>query len=93
MPMYNLLQYVQNYSMTSGSLWNYYRDQIDDVGDNALDGKSFEYKTKIAGKTPAQPWNEGDTNRPPVPMLKSLFHSNMLLIFGDLLICLWCALK
>ena len=29
MPMYNLLEYSQNYSMTSGSLWNYYRD--DDV--------------------------------------------------------------
>ena len=26
MPMYNLLEYSQNYSMTSGSLWNYYRD-------------------------------------------------------------------
>ena len=47
MPMYNLLEYSQNYSMTSGSLWNYYRDKIDDVDDNASDGKSFEYKTKM----------------------------------------------
>ena len=38
--------------MTSGSLWNYYRDEIDDVDDNILDGKSFKYKTKIIGKTP-----------------------------------------
>ena len=30
MPMYNLLEYSNNYSMTSGSLWNYYRDQIND---------------------------------------------------------------
>ena len=30
MPRYNLLEYSDNYSMTSGSLWNYYRDQIDD---------------------------------------------------------------
>ena len=28
MPMYNLLVYSGNYSMTSGSLWNYYKDEI-----------------------------------------------------------------
>ena len=37
--------------MTSGSLLNYYRDKIDDGDDNASDGKSFKYKTKIVGKT------------------------------------------
>ena len=26
--MYNLLEYSDNYSMTSGSLWNYYRDEL-----------------------------------------------------------------
>ena len=46
MPMYNLLDYSQNYSKTSGSLWNYYRDEIDNVDDNVSDGKSFKYKTK-----------------------------------------------
>ena len=30
MPIYNLLEYSCNYSMTSGSLWNYYRDEIND---------------------------------------------------------------
>ena len=39
-PMYNLLEYSQNYSMTSGSFCNYYKDEIDDVNDNASDGKS-----------------------------------------------------
>ena len=43
MLMYNLLQYSQNYSMTSGSLQNYYRDEIGDFDDNASGGKSFEY--------------------------------------------------
>ena len=28
MPTYNLLEYSDNYSMTSGSLWNYYRDEM-----------------------------------------------------------------
>ena len=27
MPMYNFLEYNENYSMASGSLWNYYRDE------------------------------------------------------------------
>ena len=35
MPMYNLLECSQDYSMTSGSLWNYFREEIDDVDDNA----------------------------------------------------------
>ena len=30
MPMYNLLEYSDNYSMASRSLWNYYRDEIND---------------------------------------------------------------
>ena len=29
-PMYNLLKYSDNYSMTSESLWNYYRDVVND---------------------------------------------------------------
>ena len=27
MPMYNLLEYSKNYKKTTGSLWNYYRDE------------------------------------------------------------------
>ena len=38
LPMYNLLEYNHNYLMTSGSLWNYYRDEIDGVDDNASQG-------------------------------------------------------
>ena len=30
MPMYDLLEYRNNGSMTSGSLWNYYRDEVND---------------------------------------------------------------
>ena len=54
MLMYNLLEYSQNYSMKSGSLWNY-RHESDDVNDNASDGRSFTYKTKILGKTSERP--------------------------------------
>ena len=36
MPMYYLLEYSDNYSMTSGSLWNYYRDEINDDGNENI---------------------------------------------------------
>ena len=39
MPMHDLLEYSQNYPITSRSSWNYCRDEIDDVDDNASDGK------------------------------------------------------
>ena len=55
--MYNLLEYSDNYSMTSGSLKNYYRVELSDVNDNASDGKSFEYQMKIKGKTPERHHN------------------------------------
>ena len=38
MPMYNMLGYCDNYSITSRSLWNYYRDKLNDAAnenDNA----------------------------------------------------------
>ena len=41
----NLLEYSQNYSLTSGSLLNYYSDE-NDVTDNAADGKSLYIKQK-----------------------------------------------
>ena len=52
MALYNLLGYSHNYSITSGKLWNYYRDEIDGADDDVSDGKSFEYKTKLIGNTP-----------------------------------------
>ena len=49
MPMYNLIEYSVNYAKTSGSLWQYYRDE---PNDNLADSESFKYKIKITGKTP-----------------------------------------
>ena len=49
MPMYNLIGYIDNYLKTSGSLWQYYRD---DPNDNITESESFKYKIKIMGKTP-----------------------------------------
>ena len=33
-PMYNLLEYSKNYRKTTGSLWNYYRDEPNDCPAN-----------------------------------------------------------
>ena len=63
MPMYALLEYSDNYFVTSGSLWNYYRDEInhDENENNAANNrvnkkttttKSFEYNTKLIGSVP-----------------------------------------
>ena len=53
MPMYNLLEYVKNYKKTTGSLWNYYRDEPSSSTDHnniihlILNSKSFDYKANF----------------------------------------------
>ena len=54
MPMCNLLEYCKNYRKTTGSLWNYYRDEPSDPLSSNLE--SFKYKTSITGNT----YNVGD---------------------------------
>ena len=49
MPMYNLIEYSDNYAKTTGSLWQYFRDEPDD---DLEDSESFKSKIKITGKTP-----------------------------------------
>ena len=49
MPMYNLIEYSDNYAKTSGSLWQYFRDEPDS---DIEDSESFKSKIKITGKTP-----------------------------------------
>ena len=49
MPMYNLIEYSDNYANTSRSLWQYYKDE---AKDNLADSESFKSKIKITGKTP-----------------------------------------
>ena len=53
MPMYNLIEYSDNYSVTSGSLWNFKRDQIDNNANVTNDNSapSFKYKSNLIGNT------------------------------------------
>ena len=47
MPMYNLIEYSDNYSKTFGSLWQYYKDE---PNDNLTDSESLKSKIKILKK-------------------------------------------
>ena len=64
MPMYNLIEYSDAYLKTSGSLWQYYRDEsalndngnITDFPTNDNKSISFNFKQQITGQT-----GSGDT--------------------------------
>ena len=69
MPMYNVIEYSNNYSETSGSLWQYCKEIpavdnnraiVDFNGANATD--PFNFKTKITGQT-ADNNNDGNIAR------------------------------
>ena len=58
MPMYNLLEYSKNYRKTIGSLYNYYRDELNDdanlnnfANNDVVSSNSFQYKNKIIDNT------------------------------------------
>ena len=58
MPMYNLLEFSDNYSKTSGSLWQYFKDipAVDDDGNiinfnGANNADSFKFKNRLTGQT------------------------------------------
>ena len=68
MPMYNLIEYSDNYSKTSGSLLQYYRDE---PNDNLADSESFKSKIKITGKTPAAGNEENVETRVPLKYLSN----------------------
>ena len=66
MPLFHLLECSDNYSRTSGSLWNYHRNEINGsanennhannyrINNNKTKtNKSFEYTTKTTGRTPS----------------------------------------
>ena len=68
MPMHNLIEYSKNFRKTTGSLWNYYRDEpINPLSSNS---KSFKYKTSIVGRTPGD--NDSLTDAKGVIPLKYL---------------------
>ena len=53
MTMYNLIEYSDNYSDTSGSLWQFKRDEVPaNNADLTIDNsQSFKHKAALLGKT------------------------------------------
>ena len=53
MPMYNLIEYSDNHSDTSGNLWEFKRDKF--TANNVVltidNSQSFKYKAALVGKT------------------------------------------
>ena len=89
MPMHNLIEYGDNYSKTSGSLWQYCKEipAVNNAGNivdfnraNATD--SFNFKTKMTSQTAANNNNNGNiAGRVDVETMVEV-------IFGELLKCL-----
>ena len=67
MPMYNLIEYSNNYARKSGSLWQYYRDEPDD---NLADSELFKSKIKTKEKAP------NNNNEKDVEIMVSLKYLN-----------------
>ena len=95
--MYNFLENSHNYSKTSGTLWNYYRDDVNnDIKENNNFGnyrinnikttstKSFEYKIILIGST-----TDDDNTLDE----KVAFTLKYLGNFGDSRIYLWLTVK
>ena len=68
MSMYNLIEYSDNYSKTSGSLYKFCRDE---PNDNIADSKSVTFKSKFLDNT-----NNADKckNSCAIKMLKYFFE-------------------
>ena len=63
MLMYDLMEYSNNYSKGSRSLWQYYGEE---PSDNVENTKLFQLKVKITGKTPDA--NNKNNNEITVPL-------------------------
>ena len=63
MPMYNLIEYSNNYSDISASLWQFKRDEVTDKNANLTinNSESFKYKAALLGKT-ADPVNNTNSS-------------------------------
>ena len=62
--MYNLIEYCDNYSDTSGSLWNFKRDETEEDADLTINNaSSFKYNTNLIGDTVADGANRKKRKR------------------------------
>ena len=84
--MYDLIEYSNNYSKITGSLWQYHRDEpfsdakdtlADFSADNDNNSASFKFETKIVSRT------EDDRTK----TVKIMVPFTFWVIFGELVKC------
>ena len=77
MPMYNLIEYSDNYSDTSGSLWDFKRDEIVDNANvtNDDNAPSFKNKTNLIGDTETDRTKKGVKIAVPLKHLSNFWGS------------------
>ena len=77
MPMYNLIEYSDNYSDTSGSLWSFKRDEIVDNADVTNDDNalSFKYRANIIDNTETNGAKNGVKIAAPLKYLSTFWRS------------------
>ena len=76
MPMYNLIEYSDNYSDTSGSLWQFKRDEITNNADVSNDNTpSFKYKASFTGNIEANGTKNGAKIAVPLKYLSNFWRA------------------
>ena len=76
MLMYNLIEYSDNYSDTSGSLWNFKRDEIEGDDNLTIDNApSFKYKANLIGNTENNGTKNGVKIAVPLKYLSKFWRS------------------
>ena len=77
MPMYNLIEDSDNYSETSGSLWQFARDEIINNADVTKDNNapSFKYKANLTGNTENNGTKNGVKIAVPLKYLSNFWRS------------------
>ena len=77
MPMYNLIEYSDNYSDTSGSLWDFKRDEIVNNANvtNDDNAPSFKYKASLIGNTENNGTKNGVKIAVPLKYLSNFWRS------------------
>ena len=77
MPMYNLIEYSDNHSDSSGSLWSFKSDEVINNEEVANDNNapSFKYKANIIGNTEADRAKNGVRISVPLKYLSNFWRS------------------
>ena len=89
MPIYNLIEYSDNYSDSSGSLWRFKRDEVvnnEDVTNND-NAPSFKYKASLITDTEANETKNGVKIAVPLKYLSNFWRSLEMPLINCKIVC------